>query len=79
MKRFIVSLLAESDLAEIHAFVAADRPRAADRLVTRFFRAFETLASQPSMGEEREDLVVGLRTFSIKKLRDLLCGDWRWN
>ena len=79
MKRFIVSLLAESDLAEIHAFVAADRPRAADRLITRFFRAFETFASQPSMGEEREDLFGWLTNVLHKKLRDLLCGDWRWD
>ncbi|HVA49659.1 MAG TPA: type II toxin-antitoxin system RelE/ParE family toxin [Pirellulales bacterium] len=66
MKRFVVSLLAEADLAEIHAYIAADRPRAADRLIARFFRAFGTLATQPQMGERRDELLPGLRTFSVK-------------
>lgn len=66
MKRYVVSLLAETDLAEIHAYIAAERPRAADRLITRFFRAFETLATQPQMGERRDDLLEGLQTFAVK-------------
>lgn len=67
MKRYVVSLLAEADLAEIHTYITSDRPRAADRLIERFFRAFETLATQPLMGERRDDLVPGLRIFSVKK------------
>lgn len=33
MTRYLISELAEVDLAEIHAFVAAERPSAAERLV----------------------------------------------
>ncbi|MGH7134169.1 MAG: type II toxin-antitoxin system RelE/ParE family toxin [Pirellulales bacterium] len=66
MTRYLLSHLAEADLAEIHSYIAADRPLAADRLLKRFFRTFGTLATQPEMGERRDDLVIGLRTFSVK-------------
>lgn len=66
MTRYLLSHLAEADLVEIHAYIASDRPTAADRLMTRIFRTFETLATQPEMGERRDDLIAGLRIFSVK-------------
>jgi toxin ParE1/3/4 len=66
MKRYVVSFLAETDLAEIHSYIASDRPSAADSVLETFFRAFDTLANQSSLGEQRDDLMAGLRVFAIK-------------
>ena len=44
------------DLLNIHEFVAADSPVAAQRLIDGFFAAFEHLASWPRSGHPRTDL-----------------------
>jgi toxin ParE1/3/4 len=64
MTPYTVSALARADLDEIWSYIAKDRPRAADRLIDRFHRTFLALASQPLMGERREELAPGLRGFS---------------
>lgn len=66
MTRYLLSQLAEVDLAEIHSYVGADRPSAAEKLLHRIFRSFGTLAAQPELGERRSDLMPGLRTFAVK-------------
>ncbi len=46
----------EQDLDDIWEFVAADNIDAADRLIAKFFDAFEALARMPGMGHQRKDL-----------------------
>src|SRR5689334_14123983 len=66
MSRFHLARLAETDLAEIHAFIARDKPAAAQRQLSAFFERFHMLAKQPILGEARDDLSVGLRTFALR-------------
>lgn len=47
---------AENDLIEIAAFIAADNPTAARKLVADIYEACETLAQMPSLGHRRKDL-----------------------
>ena len=65
MNRFSLSHLARADLAEIREYVAHDKPEAARRLLSGFFTRFRRLAQQPELGEKRDDLRPGLRSFSV--------------
>lgn len=65
MSRFRLARLAETDLAEIHAFIARDKPAAAQRQLSAFFERFHMLAKQPLLGEARDGLGAGLRTFAL--------------
>ena len=57
-------------LADIQAFVAADRPDAADRLVARLVRRAEALAGSPLMGRQVPEL-------PGSELRELVEGNYR--
>jgi toxin ParE1/3/4 len=57
----IRSARAEEDLIEIWSYVAAFSEPAADRLLDRFQRRWELLATQPYSGAAREDIAAGLR------------------
>lgn len=52
---------AEQDLLEIWAYVAADNPRAADRLLDRIDAAARVLADFPRLGPARDDIAPGFR------------------
>jgi toxin ParE1/3/4 len=65
MRRFRLSPLAKSDLAEIRRYIRQDRPSAADRQIARFFQTFRTLGKNSEMGQRRPELGAGLRTFSV--------------
>ncbi len=52
---------AEEDLIQIWSYVAAFSEAAADRLLDRFERRWELLATQPYSGAAREDVAPGLR------------------
>jgi toxin ParE1/3/4 len=52
---------AEEDLIEIWSYVATFSESAADRLLDRFQRHWELLATQPYSGAAREDIAPGLR------------------
>ncbi|HUY34770.1 MAG TPA: type II toxin-antitoxin system RelE/ParE family toxin [Pirellulales bacterium] len=65
MSRVTLSARAKTDLAEIHGYIAQDKPLAADRQIAAFFERFQTLAAQPLLGEARSDLRPALRTFSV--------------
>jgi len=65
MSRFTLSARAKTDLAEIHVYIAQDKPLAADHQIAAFFDRFQRLAEQPLLGEARSDLRPALRTFSI--------------
>jgi addiction module RelE/StbE family toxin len=55
------------DLEELHAFIAADRPQAADRTVDSILNALETAARFPESGR------TGAR---VKGTRELVLAPW---
>ncbi len=67
MASYVITPLARADLDGIWDYVAADNPTAADRLLERFQDTFSILASHPLMGEARDALRPGLRSFSVLK------------
>jgi plasmid stabilization system protein ParE len=56
MHRYELSPESVDDLINIQEFVSADSPAAADRMVEKFFSAFEHLATWPRSGHSRGDL-----------------------
>jgi toxin ParE1/3/4 len=56
--------LARADLADIRAYIAGDKPSAADRQIVRFFETFHILAANPELGERCDQFAEGLRCFS---------------
>ncbi|HVA51655.1 MAG TPA: type II toxin-antitoxin system RelE/ParE family toxin [Pirellulales bacterium] len=65
MRRFALSHLARTDLAEIREYVARDKRAAARRLVSAFYERFRLSADFPELGEKRDDLRPDLRSFSV--------------
>jgi toxin ParE1/3/4 len=65
MARIIVAPAAETDAAEIWAYIARDNPPAASRLLARFDQLFRTLAGQPGAGKRVEMLAPNLRFIPI--------------
>ena len=65
MTAYLVSPLARADLDEIWDYVAKDSPAAADRLLARFQEKFLLLAKQPLLGQTREELRAGIRSFVV--------------
>jgi antitoxin ParD1/3/4 len=53
---YILGPDAELDLDAIWEYIARDNIDAADRWISRLFRAFEALGQTPGMGHAREDL-----------------------
>ncbi len=56
---------ARLDLIDIAAFVAADNPAAADRLLHRFEDVLAMLARNPLMARARPELDADLRSFPV--------------
>jgi toxin ParE1/3/4 len=56
---------AKGDLADIWSYIAADNPRAADRLVSNVIEHCEMLARLPGVGRLRADLAPELRSFPV--------------
>jgi toxin ParE1/3/4 len=65
MARIIRAPAAETDAVEIWAYIAADNPSAADRLLDRFDRIFQKLATQPLLGRAVEQIAPNLRFIPI--------------
>lgn len=64
------SALARSRLREIHAFVARDKPEAAERLATRIVAMVEALRNHPRLGRVGADpgireLVIGSTPYIV--------------
>lgn len=59
-----LSPLAERDVEDIGYYIALDDFQAAERVVSRLFRAFELLAEHPELGRIREDLG-NIRSLSV--------------
>ncbi len=68
MNHFTVAPLARKDLQAIWDYIGVENssPDAAGRLLKWFFDKFALLASQPLLGQLREDLRPGLRIFSAE-------------
>lgn len=66
MSRFRISrqAAADSDAIWDYLAIAKDNPAAAYHQVENLFEKFHLLATQPLMGQSREDLRSGLRTFA---------------
>jgi toxin ParE1/3/4 len=60
-----VSVEASRDLREIWKFIARDNERAADRVYVKVYDTFRSLGRNPSMGRERGDIRLGLRSFPV--------------
>jgi|SRR3954447_10244262 toxin ParE1/3/4 len=67
MPRLLKTPEARLDLIEIGAYIEADNPDAADRLLDLFEEKFRLLAEFPGMGRTRDELVPGLRSFPVGK------------
>jgi len=62
---FQTSDLAEIDLLEIWLYIADDSVRAANRFTKKITDRFPLLARFPDIGQQRDDLRKGLRSFPV--------------
>jgi toxin ParE1/3/4 len=62
-----ISEPAREDLLEIWQHVASNNPEAAERLMRSFKETFEKLLGFPSLGKERHELAIGIRSFPVGK------------
>ena len=67
MSRAVLSVQARRDLDDIFDYIWQDNPPAATQQIDRLRRTIELLASQPLLGEKRDDLRPNLRIFSERK------------
>ncbi len=65
MPRALKRPQAESDLVDIWLYIAADSEENADRFLEKIDQHCNTLASQPEMGLNRDDLAPSLQSFPI--------------
>lgn len=61
----VLSSRAQTDLLDIHSYLAERSPTAADRLAVRFSERFDELKKFPFMGPDRSELRASLRGLSI--------------
>jgi len=67
MKTLRVSAQAQEDLLEIWEYFANNNPETAIRLFKTFREKFLILLDHPLIGRERNELLLGLRSFSVGK------------
>jgi toxin ParE1/3/4 len=60
-----LTLQAEADLEELWAYIAANNPDAADRMVDAVLEASRMHVRFPGIGQKRDDLRPGLRCFVV--------------
>jgi toxin ParE1/3/4 len=60
-----LSRLARTDILDIWAYVADDNPIAADRVLERIERVFQSISEHPELGRERPEIMAGLRSFAV--------------
>ena len=67
MNRFRLAELAQSDLHQIWEYIGVekDNPKAADRLMEKFFRQMSLLGAQPRIGQSRDEWSPDLRIFPV--------------
>jgi toxin ParE1/3/4 len=64
MSHFRLAPLAQDDLDGIFDYTSRDSVSAADRFLEELKQRFRLLASQPLLGEVRDEIAFGLRGFS---------------
>lgn len=67
MSRVTVAPLAQSDAAQIWAYIAEDDAAAADRLLKRFDEEINLLSTQPHSGKDAAALSDNLRFWPVGK------------
>jgi len=65
MPRIVRAPVADSDMAEIWAYIARDNPAAAEQVLARLDRMFRSLASQPLIGRDAAELAPRLRLMPV--------------
>lgn len=67
MNRYRLAREAANDLEVITEFIAAENPRAADRLIDSIEEKCQALAEMPGIGRLREDLAPNLHSARVGK------------
>lgn len=65
-RQLLITPIAESDLAEIWAYIAEDSPKTATGFIEQIEAKFMPLLEFPGMGAPRDYLVTGLRAAPFK-------------
>jgi toxin ParE1/3/4 len=66
MRRYRLSRLARADLDQIWLYIARNSTvETADRFIDRITKQFVTLAGAPDAGAVRDEIELGLRSFSV--------------
>ena len=65
MNDLILTERAERDIRDIHQFISEYNRPSADRVIRRLRQALITLADNPYLGIERNDVIPGLRSLSV--------------
>ncbi len=65
IERYQVSPAARRDLDSLWDYIARDKPRAASKFLSKLRAHFARLSRFPLIGESREDLLPGMRSFPV--------------
>ncbi len=66
MNRYRFSRQAEQDLEDIWVYLTQQDELLADKQIAQILDRLPMLSQFPDMGKQREDLLVGLRSFPVK-------------
>ncbi len=66
MNHFRLSQQAEKDLEDIWVYLTQQDELLADKQIAQILNRLPMLSQYPNMGKQREDILVGLRSFPIK-------------
>ena len=66
MNHFRLSRQAEKDLEDIWVYLTQQDELLADKRIAQILNRLPMLSQYPNMGKQREDILVGLRSFPIK-------------
>ena len=66
MNHFRLSRQAEKDLEDIWVYLTQQDELLADKRIAQILNRLPMLSQYPNMGKQREDILVGLRSFPVK-------------
>ena len=66
MNRYRFSRQAEQDLEDIWVYLTQQNELLADQQIAQLLNRLPMLSQFPDMGKQREDLLVGLKSFPVK-------------
>lgn len=66
-RKLIISDQATEDLSDIWVYIANDNSDAADRFIDYLYDKCLLITNEPEMGRKRDDVLVGLRSFPVKR------------